>query len=133
MVRKGQCERSSSERSRWVWGHVSWTAGHTDQDRYRSIHSMVTTEAILKAALSTPGITPSLHRSCWQQKNSKLSNWKNSAISFMLHWDVFQQEEVLNLPKKKKKETNKKKKILLKEIPFWYGENHCPDCHILAF
>lgn len=59
---------------------------------------MVSTEAILKAALLSPGIALSLHKSCWQQKKSKLSNWKNSAISFILHWDAFQQEEVLNLP-----------------------------------
>lgn len=76
---------------------------HTNEDYYRSIHNMVTTEAILKAALLTPVIALSLHKSCWQQKNSKLSNWKNSAISFILHWDAFQQEEVLNLPAKQKK------------------------------
>lgn len=70
----------------------------TNEDCYRSIHNMAITEAILKAALLTPVIALSLHRSCWQQKNSKLSNWKKSAISFTLHWDAFQQEEVLNLP-----------------------------------
>lgn len=70
----------------------------TNQDYYRSIHNMANTEATLKVALLTPVIAPSLHRSCWQQKNSKLSNWKKSAISFILHWDAFQQEKVLNLP-----------------------------------
>lgn len=70
----------------------------TNQDYYRSIHNMAITEAILKAALLTPVIALSLHRSCWQQKNSKLSSRKESAISFTLHWDVFQQEKVLNLP-----------------------------------
>lgn len=70
----------------------------TNQDYYMSIHNMAITEAILKAALLTPVIALSLHRSCWQQKNSKLSNRKESAISFVLHWDFFQQEKVLNLP-----------------------------------
>lgn len=75
---------------------------HTNRDCYRSIHNMVITEAILKAALLTPVIALPLHKSCWQQKKSKLSNWKNSAISFTLHWEFFQQEEVLNLPGEKK-------------------------------
>lgn len=48
---------------------------HRDQDCYRSIHNMAITEAILKAALLTPVTVPSLHKSCWQQKYSKLSNW----------------------------------------------------------
>lgn len=74
----------------------------TNQDYYRSIHNMAVTEAILKAALLTPVIALSLHRSCWQQKNSKLSNWKKSAISFILHWEYFQQEKVLNLPMEQK-------------------------------
>lgn len=105
---------------------------HTNQDYYRSIHNMVITEAILKAALLTLVIVLSLHKSCWQQKNSKLSNWKNSAISFTLHWDAFQQAKVLNLPKKKKK--IKQIKRILKVIPFLVQrENHCLDCHILAF
>lgn len=75
----------------------------TNQDYYMSIHNMAITEAILKAALLTPVIALSLHRSCWQQKNSKLSNRKESAISFVLHWDFFQQEKVLNLPVEPKK------------------------------
>lgn len=83
--------------------HFGLKVQHTNQDYYRSIHNMVITEAILKAALLSPVTAPSLHKSCWQQKKSKLSNWKNSAISFILHWDVFQQEEVLNLPTRKRK------------------------------
>lgn len=74
---------------------------------------MVSTEAILKAALLSPGIALSLHKSCWQQKKSKLSNWKNSAISFILHWDAFQQEEVLNLPTKEIKQIKRILKAIL--------------------
>lgn len=70
---------------------------------------MAIREAILKAALLTPVIALSLHRSCWQQKNSKLSNKKESAISFTLHWDAFQQEKVLNLPMEQKKITQIKR------------------------
>jgi len=114
--------------------NFSLKARHTNQDNYRSSHSKVITEATLKTALLTPVIPPSLHRSCWQQKKSKLSNWKNSAMSFILHWDAFQQEEVLNLPTKKKKKEIEQIKRILKVIPFLVQrENHCLDCHVLAF
>lgn len=92
----------------------------TNQDYYRSIHNMASTEAILKAALLTPVMALSLHRSLWQQKNSKLSSRKESAISFTRHWDFFQQEKVLNLPMKQKKIEQIKR--VLTVTPFWYGE-----------